>query len=148
MKSSFSALLRPLTFVCLVIVGGCDPTHNTTQINARLPSPDHAIEAVYSEDFGGGPALGVSEDVYAVWPGRFPRLIDRLFTNECVHDVKLRWETARKLEISYSVGADIHEDTQRAAPSVRRMPWLWGSSPSPQVEVHLNRTLTPATGAC
>jgi hypothetical protein len=104
------------------------------------------IEAVYSEDLSGGPATGVSEDVYIVPRGQFPRLVDRVFSNECVDDVKLRWLSDRTLEISYSVPRNIHEDTSRATPDVWWAPWLWGKSPSGNVRIHLTRTLLSWNG--
>ena len=131
-----------LAIACSLLAAGCNPNHWDTQINARLPSPSGRMEALYSEDFGGGPATGVSEDVHILDTGRFPRLIDRVFTNECVHDVKLRWTDDRNLGIHYEVASDIHEDTQRATPSVWWAPWLWGSSPSGLVNVHLERLIS------
>lgn len=124
----------------------CNPTLSETQINARVLSPDNMIEAVYSEELSEGAATGVSQDVYIVPRGRFPRLVDRVFTNECVHDVKLRWLDNRTIEISYSVPKNIHEDTSRAPPAVWWAPWLWGNSLSRNVRLRLTRTLLPLDG--
>jgi hypothetical protein len=130
------------------MVTGCDPSPRETNIDTRVRSPDGGLEAVFAEDLSGGPATGTSMDVYIVAPGHFPRLVDRVFSNECVHDVQLRWLSPRALQVNYAVGADIHEDTSRATPSVWWAPWLWGKSQSSLVSLRLKRTIFPAGNGC
>ena len=125
---------------------GCNPNPRETQISARVLSPAKTMEAVSAEDLSGGPATGVSEDVYVVPPGNFPRLVDRVFSNECVRDIHIRWLDRRTLEISYSVPRGIHEDTSRAPPNNWWAPWLWGASPSRSVRVLLRRAVLPVNG--
>lgn len=131
-----------------VMMSACDPNPRDTHIDTRLRSPDGKLEAVFAEDLGGGPATGTSMDVYVVTPGRFPRLVDRVFSNECVQNVHLNWLNARTLQVSYTVGADVHESTVRATPNVWWAPWLWGHSPSSSVALTLRRTILPAGNGC
>ena len=136
-----------LMLASTLLLGGCNPDSKETQINARLRSPDGKLEAVYAEDLSGGPATGVSEDVYIVPPGRFPRLVDRVFSNECVHDLALRWTTKSDLNLSYSISADIHEDVRRPS-LIWWAPWLWSPSPAAAVRLHLERMAAPAGSGC
>ena len=129
-------------------LAACNPSPRHTYIETRVRSPDGTRDAVFADDLSGGPATGTSQEVYITPPTKFPRLIDRVFSNECVHDVHLHWSDPRSLEVSYSVGEDIHEVASRATPSVWWAPWLWGSSPSPSVSLHLRRTILPAGNGC
>ena len=136
--------------LCLLLglgVSGCNPTPSQTQINTRLLSPDRKLEAVYAEDLSGGPATGVYQDVYVVNAGQFPRISDRVFGNECVRDVTLRWEGSKILKVSYSVSADIQENEGRDSPSWFP-PWLSASSPANGVQVLFFRNQLPAGSGC
>ena len=131
--------------VALCSLVACDPDPNETLVHTRLTSPDHKLTAVYAEDISGGPATGVSEDVY-VLDGDHPlRISDRVFTNECVENVGLAWEANGTLRISYDVGADIHEDTGYGGPSY---PWTRPDHPPVHgIKVHLVRRVHPG-GYC
>lgn len=84
------------------------PVDKTTdfQIDKILPSPDGAWQAVYDEDLSGGPATGVSEDVYLVrqHPGAALFYKDRVFSIECIQNLQMRWIGPRTLEVGYIVG--------------------------------------------
>lgn len=136
---------RSLLALAIVLgLAGCGPDPNETQINARVKSPDGNLVAIYAEDLSGGPATGVSEDVYVTLGARFPQTADRVFSNECVHQIALSWEGPRRLRISYDVASDIHENTGLGRP------WwaMWDQGLVHGVQVHLVRHLTPATRAC
>ncbi len=110
---------------------------------ARLNSPSGKLQAVYAEDLSGGPATGVSEDVYIVEPGHFPRVADRVYSQECVHDLSVAWEASRTLRISYSVSAGMHVKAERERPATWWAPWLWAPSPAGQVQVQLVQHVVP-----
>ncbi|GAO38168.1 hypothetical protein SCH01S_09_00150 [Sphingomonas changbaiensis NBRC 104936] len=137
----------PALALVAVCLGGCQPTPSETQINKRLRSPSGALTAIYAEDLGGGPATGVSEDVYIVDGDRFPRVADRVFSDECVHNLQLAWEGSASLRIDYDVSQDFHEDTDRHGPNGLPL-WLWGRSPAQAINVHLVRHLTPPGNGC
>jgi hypothetical protein len=126
-----------------LLLAGCNPDPRETEINTRLKSPDGKLEAVYAEDISGGPATGVSEDVYIVEPNRFPRIVDRVLTQECIHDLRLTWESARTLRISYWAYANMQIEPERDQPDVRWIPWLWGKSPEGQVQVRIDQQVVP-----
>lgn len=127
---------------------GCNPSPATTDIHNRLRSPDGKIEALYAEDLSGGPATGVSEDIYVVHAGQFPRLADRVFSNECVHNLNMHWTGNRRLAISYSVGSEIHEHQGRDDPQTWQYPWLWGESPSSTVLLSFSRIVLKGGNDC
>lgn len=118
-------------------LGGCQPDPKETQINAKVRSPDGKLTAIYAEDLSGGPATGVSEDIYIIDGDRFPRIEDRVFSNECMHDIRLAWGTPSTLRIDYAVPRGTHEDTERAGRSL--WPWLWHASPAESVRVEFVR---------
>ena len=137
-----------LVFLMLgVSLTACQPEPSTTDIHVKLRSPDGRLTAIYSEDLSGGPATGVSEDVYIVDGERFPRVADRVFSNECVHKLRIAWEGPSTIRIEYEVGRDIHEDISRDGPQ-RTLPWLWEDSPAKGVRVRLVRHLMPAGNGC
>ena len=133
-----------LVLLASASLGGCQPDPHETQINAKLKSPDGKLTAIYAEDLGGGPATGVSEDVYIVDGDRFPRLADRVFSNECVQNVRLAWGQASTLRIDYDAGRDVQVDVRRHNWSI--FPWLWGSSPASNIKVNLVRHITNSGG--
>ena len=137
----------PLSFLLIVCLGGCQPDPRETLIKSKLRPPSGKLTAIYAEDLGGGPATGVSEDVYIVDGDRFPRIADRVFSNECVHNVSLAWEGPKSIRIEYDVSQNIHEDTGRPGPNGLPL-WLWGSSPSQSINVHLVRHITPLGNGC
>lgn len=98
-------MTKRFLLIALFTLCGCNPSPATTDIHERLRSPDGKIEAIYAEDLSGGPATGVSEDIYVVRAGQFPRLADRVFSNECVHNLKMDWTGNKRLAIRYSVGS-------------------------------------------
>jgi hypothetical protein len=82
-------------------IGGCSPDPRDLQIMQEAKSPDGALTAAYVLDTGGGAAVGTGQDVY-VFRGHGPtRYSDRVFSDECVDDVRIRWLGLRELQISY-----------------------------------------------
>ena len=135
------------TLLLTACLGGCQPDPSETQINTKLRSPSGALTAIYAQDLGGGPATGVSEDVYMVDGNHFPRGADRVFSSECIHNLRLAWDGPTSVRIEYDVAQDVHEDTGRPGPNGLPL-WLWGSSPSKSTRVHLVRHITPPGDDC
>jgi hypothetical protein len=105
-----------LTGCMAMLLSAGDPDPAETQINARVPSPDGKLVAVHAEDLSGGPATGASEDVYALEGSGPLRYADRIFSSECIHDLKLEWEGPRRLRITYDILADLHGERGYAGP--------------------------------
>lgn len=80
----------------------CNPEPDKTRIVARIEAPDGTRDAVYVEDMSGGATVGPSEDVYVVPKGRFPRLADRVFSQEGICNLKVRWLNNQAIQIAYS----------------------------------------------
>ena len=139
-----------LTLATALLLVGCssDPDPKETQITARVLSPDGRLEAVNAEDLSGGPATGVSEDIYIVQPGRFPRAQDHVLSSECVSNITLQWKSARELDVGYYVASDRLDDFQKRMPDLWWAPWIPKAGPPPGVTVRLERTLWPAGGGC
>jgi len=143
-------LAASLVVASVLGLGGCNPNPKDTQIIARIRSPDGRLEAIYAADVGGGAAVGTTEEVFVVEPGAFPRLKERVFSEECVHNIVLTWETLRTLRIGYDIGSDIREDTGVAKPSILSVfssgYWTYGHPHGTQVR--LARVLTPPDDSC
>ncbi len=82
--------------------------------------------------------------------GGFPKLRERVFSEECVHNLTARWRTPRDLAISYDVAADIHEHSHPYAPSPLSIfsGGYWTFSHPHGVQVHFERNLTAPAGGC
>ena len=149
MERIFLFVTMPLLAVSLVL-SGCAPDPNDTQINARIKSPDGKLEAVYAEDIGGGPAVGVSEEVFVVEPGAFPRLNERIFSMECARNIGFTWETPRTLKVTYHIGSDISDNTELNKPSIFSVfsSGYWTYDKPHDVQVRFVRLLDPAGNGC
>ncbi len=99
-------------------LGGCEPDPSETQINARIKSPDGRLEAVYADNLSGGAAVGATEEVFVVLRGRSPRLHDRVFSKECVHNLQMAWDKVGALHIGYDLSPDIRENPELSKPSI------------------------------
>jgi hypothetical protein len=100
--------MRWLYAATVLVLAGCSPDPRDTQIVSRIKSPDGRLEAIYADDIGGGAAVGTTEEVFVVEPGRtFPRLSERVFSAECARAVNVAWEGPRTLRIAYKMAPDL-----------------------------------------
>ena len=142
-----------LSLLATVAVSGCAPQvirPADTQINSRAKSPGGTLEALYADDIGGGAAVGATEEVFVVERGGFPKLRERVFSEECVHNLTTRWSAPRDLAISYDVAADFHEHSHPYGPSPLSIfsSAYWTFSHPHGVQVHFKRNLTAPAGGC
>jgi hypothetical protein len=149
MRSYFSRFAASIVAATLAL-GSCAPTQKNTQINTRIKSPDGMLEAIYAEDIGGGPAVGVTEEVFVVQRGAFPHLNERVFSEECVRNISLTWERPRTLRVSYDIGSDTREDSELAKPSLFSIfsSGYWTYSHPHGTQVRLARRRTPPSDGC
>lgn len=128
-------------------LGGCNPDPKDTQIITRIKSPDGKLEAIYAADVRGGAAVGTTEEVFVVEPGAFPRLNERVFSEDCADNIVLRWETPRTLRISYDIGSGIREE-RLAKPSILSVfsSGYWTYTHPHGAQVRFARLLTPPRG--
>ena len=110
--------------VSTILLSACSPDREKTRIVARIGSPDGTRDAVYAEDMSGGATVGPSEDVYVVAKGRFPRLQDRVFGQERVCNLRVRWLNNDAIEIGYSARTARPQRTQGAGPVHVSVKWL------------------------
>jgi hypothetical protein len=139
------------TFIVIIqALCGCEPDPTDTQINARVRSPDGNLEAIYAEDIGGGAAVGVTEEVFVVTPRAFPHLSERVFSEECAHNIAMTWEAPRTLRVSYDLSAGISEAPSLHKPSVFSIfaSSYWTFDHPHEIQVHLTRHPTPPKGGC
>jgi len=139
----------PLVTAVLAL-GGCGPNPRDTQILAKILSPDGKLEAIYAVDAGGGAAVGTTEEVFVVQPGAFPRLDERVFSEECAHDISLTWEAPRTLKVSYQMGSDIQDDAEEHKRSFLSVlsSGYW-TYPHPHgTQIQFARAVTPAGHGC
>ena len=82
--------------------------------------------------------------------GGFPKLRERVFSEECVHNLTTRWSAPRDLAISYDVAADFHEHSHPYGPSPLSIfsSAYWTFSHPHGVQVHFKRNLTAPAGGC
>lgn len=105
--------------VCIIsasLLSACNPDPTKTRIIARIESPDGTRDAVYAEDMSGGATVGPSDDVYVVAKGRFPRLQDRVFSQERVCNLTVRWLNDEAIQIEYSGRTAKLEESKTAGP--------------------------------
>jgi len=145
-----------LAVATALMLDGCvpgQPSPSDTQIVTRVRSPGGSLEAVYAEDMGGGAAVGATEEVFVVPPGTFPHLRERIFAEECVHGIALKWQGPRAIEIDYTISSDAHEHSKPYEPSPFSPISLlsggyWTSRDPHGVRVRFVRRLTLADGGC
>lgn len=95
---------KRFTGICVVsaaMLSTCGPDPTSTRIISRIASPDGTREAVYAEDVTGGATVGPSEEIYVVAKGASPRLRDRVFSQERVCKLRVRWLNNVAIEIGY-----------------------------------------------
>jgi hypothetical protein len=123
-----SAFLAIATLV--VATSGCSPDSRNLREVQRARSPNGLLTAAYVEDTGGGAAVGTGQDVY-VFSGKTPTsYAERVFSEECVTDVRISWMGPKDLQISYGI-----RNGERA--SVREAPWWAFGKKHHHVRVHL-----------
>jgi hypothetical protein len=102
--------MKSLIGICVVsaaLLSGCGPDPRSTRIVARVGSPDETRDVVYAEDMSGGATVGPSEEVYVVVKGGLPRAQDRVFSQEHVCNLRVRWMNNETIEIAYSAKAPL-----------------------------------------
>ena len=111
-------MIRKLSLAVLAMpcaISGCSPDPRDLQIMEETKSPDGALTAAYVLDTGGGAAVGTGQDVYVFRGNRPTRYSDRIFSDECVDDVRIRWLGLKELQISYGA--------RRGHKTVGTTPW-------------------------
>lgn len=96
---------KRFTGICVAsvaLLSSCDPDPRSTRIISRIASPDGTREAVCAEDVSGGATEGPSEEIYVVAKGTSPSLRDRVFSQERVCNLRVRWLNNVAIEIGYS----------------------------------------------
>ena len=84
-----------------LLLCGCGPDPKYLHVVQATKSPDGGLTAAYVEDTQGGAAVGTGQDVY-VFEGSSPtRYADRVFSDECVKDVRVSWLQPKVLQIAY-----------------------------------------------
>jgi hypothetical protein len=142
-----------LSIVSVLVLSGCGPQvirPINTQITSRVQSSDGALEAVYANDIGGGAAVGATEEVFVVKTGTFPKLRERVFSDECVHNLSARWIAPRDIAISYDIASDLpeHSHPYRPSPLTFFSGAYWTFSHPHGVQVHFERNLTAPSAGC
>jgi hypothetical protein len=94
-------MLAPCVFVAALLTGACSPDQQYLTIGQVAKSPDGLLTAAYIEVTSGGAAMGTGFDVY-IFEGRKPTSYsDRVFSDECVTNVRVSWIGRKELRISY-----------------------------------------------
>lgn len=132
----------------LLLPAGCDPNPAYTHIDATVSSPDGTLDAIFAIDTGGGAAVGTSFDVYVVERNHYPRRVDRVFRNECVRDVSVKWDGPRLLLISYSVGANNRHYIGRDKPFPWFISWFVTRSPADDIGLHFAKHVSSLQARC
>lgn len=113
----------PLLAAIMLFVGGCAPDPDYLHVVQQAKSPDGLLTASYVEDTQGGAMVGTGQDVY-VFSGSGPtRYSDRVFSEECITDVRVSWLGPKELRIAYGAGA-AHIPSRSAGPW-----WTFGHVP-------------------
>lgn len=100
-QSDHSRIAAPCGFVVAFLTCACSPDQQYLSIKQVAKGPDGLLTAAYVEDTSGGAAVGTGFDVY-IFEGERPKSYsDRVFSDECVTDVRVSWVGPRELRISY-----------------------------------------------
>lgn len=124
--------LVPLAACFLLTRCGYDP-HDNAVLDRKI-SPDGKLEALIVQFHGGGPAVGVSNNVYIHSNGSPLDLIDRVFSSECTRRLAIDWLGKRSLRISYEIGPHGIDSAGSAAGP-------WWSTNRPTVSLKLLRRI-------
>ena len=117
--------------VAALLTSACSPDQQYLHFEQREKSPDGSLTAAYVEDTSGGAAVGTGFDVY-VFAGTKPTTYsDRVFSDECVTDVRISWLGPKELRISYGARAG-HQITSSPGPW-----WNFGRRFSHDVTIRL-----------
>lgn len=113
--------------VCMAsaaLLSACGAHSESSRIVSRVASPDGARDAVYEEDIGGGATVAPSEEVYVVAKGGSPRLQDRVFSEEHLCHLKVRWLNNDAIEIGYSARKALADDSKTVGRINVQARWL------------------------
>lgn len=88
-------------FVAAFLTCACSPNQQYLDVKQVEKSPDGLLTAAYIADTSGGAAVGTGFDVYIFKGTRPTSYSDRVFSDECVADVRISWVSRKELEISY-----------------------------------------------
>ena len=126
--------------IAALMTCSCSPDPRDLHIEQVAKSPDGSLTAAYLENTGGGAAVGTGFDVY-VFDGAAPTAYsERVFSDECVTDVRISWQAPKMLRISFgaragyktvlpagpwwALGRPSHGVTVRLEPHVSNNPYL------------------------
>ncbi|HWF77275.1 MAG TPA: hypothetical protein VN694_08865 [Caulobacteraceae bacterium] len=142
--------MRWVVVAGVLVLCGCSPKPDDTDIIARIKSPDGTLEALYADDVGGGAAVGTTQEVFVVKSGEaFPALTERVFSAECAHEIALAWEGPKTLRVSYQMAPNVSEGPGlRPSLSSIFSSGYWIYSDPHGVQVHFARSATPDNGGC
>lgn len=106
-------------------LSACDPGLESTQIIARVVSPDGKRDAVHARDIGGGATVGPYDEVFVVDHGASLRMSERVATLERVCHLDVDWLGDDLVEITYFArrAIDDHRVSKSASVGVRYR-WL------------------------
>ena len=96
-------LILPI-LVVLTALCGCGYDPSDFDVLKTVLSPDAQMEASVVVFHGGGPAVGVSEQVFVRKVGNPMRLSDRVFAGERVCDLSATWQVDGSLLVQYAIG--------------------------------------------
>jgi hypothetical protein len=106
-----------ISAAALGFMGGCAKAPEDFTILTTTPAPAGDIRALLVEDRSGGPATGVSYDVYLIRNGERLRFHNRVFGKEEIENVRLRWTTPRRLLVTYFARPSADNDAGLVRPA-------------------------------
>ena len=117
-----------LTFtLSAILLAGCGYDSAEHEVLRRVTSPDGKHQADLVQFFGGGPVIGVFDEVYVHPVGAMPDFGHRVFSSECAHNIGLTWRGPRLLQIDYDIAVEERKMVSDGAP------WWRISSPDTAV---------------
>lgn len=121
----------PCAIVAALLISACSPEQQYLYIEQREKSPDGSPTAAYIEDTSGGAAVGTGFDVYIFTGAKPESYSERVFSDECVTDVRIAWLGPKEHRISYGARAG-HQITPPPGPF-----WNFSHSVSHDVALRL-----------
>lgn len=128
-------LLRPMNRFTQIVAAGllasvlglsaCDPGSDSTQVIARVVSPDGRRDAVHAQDLSGGATVASIDEVFVVDRGAPLRMSERVATLERVCRLDVRWLDNDLVEITYFARRAVEDRSVSRSASVGvRYRWL------------------------
>ncbi|MNT39182.1 hypothetical protein D3C72_1754070 [compost metagenome] len=106
-------------------LSACDPGLDSTQIMARVVSPNGKRDAVHARDLGGSATVASHDEVFVVDQGASLRMSARVATLERVCRLDVRWLDDDLVEITYFARRAIEDRRVSRSASVGvRYRWL------------------------